>query len=76
MDGAEAVPAASPGDVMRIFAKGSSRRTTASTQMNAESSRSHLICCLVVKLTNRRSGAKTTGKLTLVDLAGSEVSAD
>jgi hypothetical protein len=41
--------------------------------MNAESSRSHLICSLVVSLTNRRTGSVTTGKLTLVDLAGSEV---
>lgn len=41
--------------------------------MNAESSRSHLICSLVVVLTNRRTGSVTTGKLTLVDLAGSEV---
>jgi hypothetical protein len=41
--------------------------------MNAESSRSHLICTLIVKLTNRRSGAQNVGKLTLVDLAGSEV---
>jgi hypothetical protein len=42
--------------------------------MNSESSRSHLICSLVVTLTNRKSGVVTTGKLTLVDLAGSEVS--
>jgi hypothetical protein len=40
--------------------------------MNAESSRSHLICSMIVKLTNRRSGQQTVGKLTLVDLAGSE----
>lgn len=82
--------ASNPSEVMKIFAKGkvlrfllqfvlnctsgSSRRTTASTQMNAESSRSHLICSLVVKLTNRRSGNQSVGKLTLVDLAGSEVS--
>jgi hypothetical protein len=42
--------------------------------MNSESSRSHLICCLTIKMKNRRSGAVVTGKLTLVDLAGSEVS--
>eukprot|EP00981_Chlorochromonas_danica_P005683 scaffold1172_cov180-Ochromonas_danica.AAC.10 len=72
VEGAVSMPASSPSDVMRIFAKGSARRTTASTQMNAESSRSHLICCLVISLINKRSGAKTVGKLTLVDLAGSE----
>jgi hypothetical protein len=73
IEGAETLPATSPGDVMKIFARGSGRRATASTQMNAESSRSHLICSLVVKLTNRRSGTQSVGKLTLVDLAGSEV---
>ncbi len=73
VEGAETMVATTPGDVIKILAKGSSRRTTASTQMNAESSRSHLICSLVVKLTNRRSGTTSIGKLTLVDLAGSEV---
>ena len=42
--------------------------------MNSESSRSHLICVLLVTLTNRNNGLTTVGKLTLVDLAGSEVS--
>jgi hypothetical protein len=64
--------AQSPAEVMRIFAKGASRRTTASTQMNQESSRSHLVCCLVAKLANKRTGRESIGKLTLVDLAGSE----
>ena len=41
--------------------------------MNAESSRSHLICSLTVKLKNRRTKVDSVGKLTLVDLAGSEV---
>ncbi len=68
--GAESLIAKSPAEVMKIFAQGSARRTTASTQMNAESSRSHLICCLKVNLTNRRTGVQTFGKLTLVDLAG------
>jgi hypothetical protein len=73
VEGAEILSAETPGDVMRIFARGSARRTTASTQMNAESSRSHLICSLVVKMTNNRTGTVSIGKLTLVDLAGSEV---
>ena len=72
VEGATCMLAESPGDVMKIFAKGSARRTTASTQMNAESSRSHLICSLVVKLKNRRNQKESVGKLTLVDLAGSE----
>ena len=48
VDGAEKIIAETAADVMRIVAFGSSRRTTASTQMNSESSRSHLICVLVV----------------------------
>ena len=72
VEGANTMIATCPADVMKIFADGSSRRATASTQMNAESSRSHLICSLVVKLTNRRTGNTAFGKLTLVDLAGSE----
>ena len=66
MQGAEILSASTPSDVMKIFARGSSRRTTASTQMNMESSRSHLICSMVVKMTNRRTGALSMGKLTLV----------
>lgn len=72
VDGAERLVAKTPKDIMEIFAKGSGRRTTASTKMNDESSRSHLICSLVVRLKNRRSGHESIGKLTLVDLAGSE----
>eukprot|EP00606_Chrysophyceae_sp_TOSAG23-5_P001040 GSChrysophyteH2.ASY1.ANO1.374.1 assembled CDS len=72
VEGAAIMEAKSPQDVMQIFARGSARRTTASTQMNAESSRSHLICTLVARLKNRRTGVECIGKLTLVDLAGSE----
>jgi hypothetical protein len=72
VEGAAIMEAKTPQDVMQIFARGSSRRTTASTQMNAESSRSHLICTLVARLKNRRTGVECIGKLTLVDLAGSE----
>jgi hypothetical protein len=72
VEGAVCMEAATPADVMRIFARGSAGRATSSTKMNAESSRSHLICSIIVTLTNRRSGNQTVGKLTLVDLAGSE----
>jgi len=72
VEGAEVAPALTPADVMQIFAKGSARRTTTATAMNAESSRSHLICTLVVRLKNRRTSVESVGKLTLVDLAGSE----
>lgn len=51
---------------------GAEGRTVSSTQMNADSSRSHLLCSIVVSSTNRRTGSCIRGKLTLVDLAGSE----
>ena len=72
VDGAVTMSATTPSEVMKIFAEGSARRKVASTQMNAESSRSHLVCSLVVNIVSKNSGKKTTGKLTLVDLAGSE----
>lgn len=40
--------------------------------MNSDSSRSHLLCSIVVTSTNRKTGSSLRGKLTLVDLAGSE----
>ena len=40
--------------------------------MNADSSRSHLLCSIVVTSINKRTGSSVRGKLTLVDLAGSE----
>ncbi len=73
VEGAEIASALTPAEVMKIFARGSAKRTTASTQMNVESSRSHLICSLTVRLKNKRTGNESVGKLTLVDLAGSEV---
>lgn len=72
VDGAESIPATSAAEVMGIVSVGSSRRTTACTQMNAESSRSHLIVVLVLKMVHRRTESQVLGKLTLVDLAGSE----
>jgi kinesin family member C2/C3 len=47
-------------------------RSIASTSMNSESSRSHLLFQIRVDTTNRVSGMRSSAKLTLVDLAGSE----
>ena len=60
-------------DLLRLFKRGAESRTVASTQMNADSSRSHLITSIVTKVTNKRNkNVVVAGKLTLVDLAGSE----
>ena len=58
--------------LLDLFRKGAKSRTTASTKMNADSSRSHLLATMVTKLVNKRTGHITSGKVTLVDLAGSE----
>ena len=62
--------------LMAMLDKGLSVRTTASTQMNAESSRSHSIFSVVVEMSTKdlSSGKDMirAGKLNLVDLAGSE----
>ena len=74
VQGAEIKTASSAAEVMKIFSDGSKRRTVASTNMNSESSRSHLICCVTVNMVSRQFGTEKNilGKLTLVDLAGSE----
>ena len=59
-------------DLLDLFKRGSLSRTTSSTKMNADSSRSHLITSIVISVVNKRTGRTIQGKLTLVDLAGSE----
>ncbi|XP_030832352.1 calmodulin-binding carboxy-terminal kinesin isoform X2 [Strongylocentrotus purpuratus] len=58
-----------------LFEEGSANRHVASTKMNSESSRSHLVIGVIIESTNLGTGAVVKGKLTLVDLAGSERSA-
>ncbi|KAJ8029772.1 Kinesin-like protein KIN-14I [Holothuria leucospilota] len=55
-----------------LFEQGSENRHVASTNMNSESSRSHLILAIIIESTNLSTGSVTKGKLSLVDLAGSE----
>lgn len=65
---------ANEGDLAALTQQGLSRRTVASTCMNAGSSRSH---CLVTLTVQRHlpDGAVMHGKLTLVDLAGMKIEA-
>ncbi|KAH6562445.1 hypothetical protein BASA50_010468 [Batrachochytrium salamandrivorans] len=56
-------------DAMR---RGQGSRVVSSTNMNAESSRSHSIFVLQITQKNLNDGSIKTGKLSLVDLAGSE----
>jgi hypothetical protein len=64
--------AASAEDLYSLFEQGSENRHVASTKMNAESSRSHLVIGIIIESTNLATGSVMTGKLSLVDLAGSE----
>lgn len=56
-------------DLMRL---GNKNRSTAATNMNAESSRSHSIFILTITQNNTADLSCKIGKLYLVDLAGSE----
>lgn len=59
-------------DVYEIMRQGSNARVVSSTNMNAESSRSHSIFLLTIQQKNTDTGSQKTGNLYLVDLAGSE----
>jgi kinesin family protein 2/24 len=72
-------------DVMDVIVKGGEQRTTGTTSANADSSRSHAVLQLSVKIKNpprsRRRGTASNidnevGRLTFIDLAGSERGAD
>ncbi|XP_029130432.1 kinesin-like protein KIN-14I [Cajanus cajan] len=59
-------------ELSSIIQRGSERRHISGTQMNDESSRSHLILSIVIESTNLQSQSVARGKLSFVDLAGSE----
>ncbi|KAF4346122.1 hypothetical protein G4B88_002695 [Cannabis sativa] len=59
-------------ELSTIIHEGSERRHTSGTQMNEESSRSHLILSIVIESTNLQTQSMARGKLSFVDLAGSE----
>ena len=72
VEGAVNRTASSLKELVEHLEAGFRGRKVAHTELNAESSRSHLVITLVLRSTNRRSGHVVRGKLTLVDLAGSE----
>ncbi|XP_074560216.1 kinesin-like protein KIN-14I [Curcuma longa] len=59
-------------ELKAIISRGSDKRHTAGTQMNDESSRSHLILSIIIESTNLQTQSLARGKLSFVDLAGSE----
>ncbi|KAG5678199.1 hypothetical protein PVAND_007892 [Polypedilum vanderplanki] len=75
IQGLEEIPVRCKDDVYKLLAKGTERRKTAATLMNAQSSRSHTVFSILVHIKeNGVDGEEMLkiGKLNLVDLAGSE----
>ncbi|XP_068132605.1 uncharacterized protein [Hyperolius riggenbachi] len=59
-------------DIKNTISIGEKNRTVASTKMNTESSRSHLMVILKLNGVDSVTGVATSSSLTLCDLAGSE----
>jgi len=59
-------------ELLSTMADGVQRRHVASTKMNSDSSRSHLLLSMIVAAKDPTTGRKSMGKITLCDLAGSE----
>ncbi|KAF2291659.1 hypothetical protein GH714_027938 [Hevea brasiliensis] len=59
-------------ELRNIIRRGSARRHTPGTQVNEESSRSHLILSIVIESSDLQTQSVAKGKLSFVDLAGSE----
>ena len=70
--GTTVVEVTSARELMDTLEEGQKRRHVSSTQMNRESSRSHLIMTVCVETTNLQTQSVSRGKLSFVDLAGSE----
>lgn len=75
VQGLEEVQVHDKQEVYRILERGSEKRRTAETKMNANSSRSHTVFSLTVYINQKSIDGDDMlikGKLNLVDLAGSE----
>ncbi|KAK3253282.1 hypothetical protein CYMTET_37461 [Cymbomonas tetramitiformis] len=59
-------------EVIDILALGAKNRAVGATDMNADSSRSHLICILTITSHSAERALTRTGQLFLTDLAGCE----
>lgn len=72
VDGACVLAAENSEQLRTLLDKGLQSRKMASTKMNDQSSRSHLIFSILVQNYVPATNTTTTGKMTFVDLAGSE----
>lgn len=65
-------PIYSADELLHMLRLGNSNRTQHPTDSNAESSRSHAIFQVHIRITDHKTGAKRSVKLSMIDLAGSE----
>ncbi|XP_064545624.1 kinesin-like protein KIF18A [Drosophila montana] len=65
-------PIYSAEELLHMLRLGNSNRTQHPTDSNAESSRSHAIFQVHIRITDQKTGAKRSVKLSMIDLAGSE----
>ncbi|XP_064623097.1 kinesin-like protein KIF28P [Lineus longissimus] len=75
VDGLKIVPVRNYKDIEKMMEQGNVNRTTASTNMNATSSRSHMVITIRFKqvfLNDFGQSTTKTSEISLVDLAGSE----
>ena len=72
VQGATIVEVTSAKQLMATLEGGQKQRHVASTHMNRESSRSHLVMSIIIETTNLQTQSVSKGKLSFVDLAGSE----
>ncbi|XP_024431745.2 kinesin-like protein KIF28P [Desmodus rotundus] len=72
VDGLKAVPCENYAQIERLMEQGTKMRTTASTNLNASSSRSHMVITLQFKQVFPDRGLTKQSSINLVDLAGSE----
>lgn len=70
--GSELRNVGSANGIMRLIREGEKNRTTAATDMNAHSSRSHSIACIHLSIADSDEKSAQATKLYIVDLAGSE----
>ncbi|OCT79973.1 hypothetical protein XELAEV_18026790mg [Xenopus laevis] len=72
VDGLKLVPCESYAQIERLIEQGKKIRTTASTSMNASSSRSHMVITIQFKQILLEEEITKQSSINLVDLAGSE----
>ncbi|CAD7082178.1 unnamed protein product [Hermetia illucens] len=59
-------------ELINLLTLGNKNRTQHPTDANAESSRSHAVFQVHIRMTEKKTGQKRTVKLSMIDLAGSE----